>query len=320
MANFTQQDGIQMQQQVATLMTQMQALMDQNANITATFDQFRAMATQEIHNLKATGTGASGETGMKLMSAKDFKPTNFSGLKDQDYKPWRKKFLTYVNLQCAGFRAALEWVEKRGGDIDAQATRELNWNNAAEADPKFWDFLSMTTSDNAQIIVESVEKGRGFEAWRLLHERFAPSGGRFELSKMVNVFKRSQCKNIDELPRAVDDLEKDVKKYNDVTGFKFPEELKLPLLLECLPTSHKSELEMKYTMGQRDYSKVVKDLLTYAKEQRFTHKKDPNAMDLDSLEKNIRDIDNARREYENDAARAQEGQMEYSQEEWIDYM
>ena len=123
---FTQQDGVQMQQQVATLMTQMQALMDQNANITATFDQFRAMATQEINNLKAAGTGASGETGMKLMSAKDFKPTNFSGLKDQDYKPWRKNFLTYVNLQCAGFRAALEWVEKRGGDIDAQATRELS--------------------------------------------------------------------------------------------------------------------------------------------------------------------------------------------------
>ena len=50
---FTQQDGINLQQQVATLVAQMRTLMDQNTQITATFDQFRATAAQEISNLKA---------------------------------------------------------------------------------------------------------------------------------------------------------------------------------------------------------------------------------------------------------------------------
>ena len=151
--SFTQQDGMNLQGQVATLLAQMQVLMDQNANITSTFDQFRAMASREITNLKAAGAGgggASGTAGMILMSAKYSKPHNFSGMKDQEYKGWRKKFLTYVNLQCPGFRTVLEWVEKRQEEIDAVALGQLNWTYAAEADPKLGDFLSMTTSDNAQ--------------------------------------------------------------------------------------------------------------------------------------------------------------------------
>ena len=107
--SFTQQDGVNLQQQVSTLLVQMQTLMDQNSVITNTFDQFRAMASQEISNLKAAaGRGEGGDTKLTLMSAKDFKPQNFAGLKDLDFKPWRKKFMTYVNLQCPGFRTALE--------------------------------------------------------------------------------------------------------------------------------------------------------------------------------------------------------------------
>ena len=297
-------------------------LMDQNTQITATFDQFRATAAQEISNLKAgAGTGGMSK-GLTLMSAKDFKPTVFSGLRDQDYKPWRKKFITYANLQCTGFPAALEWIENRPDKTDADAIQVLAWEHSAEADPKFWDSLSMTTSDNALIIVESVAKGKGFEAWRCIHERYAPSGGRFELSKMVNVLKRTPCKSMNDLPRAIDDLEKDVNKYNDVTGFSLLPELKLPLLLECLPATHKTELELKYSMGERNYDKIVRDLLTYSKEHKFDHgpRKDPNAMDLDSLQRLARDLDNARRDYQDDIAEAQAGRGNYSEQEWIDHL
>ena len=81
--SFTQQDGVNLQGQVTTLLNQMQVLMDQNSSITNTFDQFRAMAMQEITNLKAAGATPGGETGMRLMNPKDFKPHNFSGQKDQ---------------------------------------------------------------------------------------------------------------------------------------------------------------------------------------------------------------------------------------------
>ena len=230
-ATFTAEDGVRMQAQIGTMMAQMQSLTDQNVTVTRAFDAFRAAATQEINNLKAQqaapGGGVTRPDGNglnKLIDVKDFKPTVFSGARDQDYKPWRKLFLTYANLQCPGFRGALEWVENRKTEIDDRAIAELNWPLSTEAGPKLWDFLSLMTKDDTQMIVESV-KGRGFEAWRLIHERYAPKGGRHELSKMTQVFKRKQCKNIDELPRAVDDLEKDIRSYNKATGFSFPTEL-----------------------------------------------------------------------------------------------
>ena len=139
---------------------------------------------------------------------------------------------------------------------------------------------------------------------------------------MVNVFKRTPCKSMNDLPRAIDDLEKDVKKYNDVTWFSFSPELKLPLLLECLPATHKTELELKYSMGERNYDKIVRDLLTYSKEHKFEYgpRKDPNAMDLDSLQRLARDLDDARRDYQDDIAEAQAGRGNYSEQEWIDHL
>ena len=166
-ASFTHADGIAMQGQVATLLQQMSALMDQNARITSEFDQFRAMATQEISNPRTTGGGGSsaGMSGLKLMDLKDFKPQMFSGQRDQEYKPWRKRFLTYTNMQCPGFRAALEWIENRNEPIDAMAIQQLAWAHSADAYPKLWDFLMLMTSED-------------FEAWRLIFKLLFRSSSR----------------------------------------------------------------------------------------------------------------------------------------------
>ena len=61
-----------------------------------------------------------------MMDVKDFKPQVLTGLRDQAYKPWRKFFLTYANSQCPGFRAALEWIERREGEIDDRAIGEIS--------------------------------------------------------------------------------------------------------------------------------------------------------------------------------------------------
>ena len=136
--SFTQDDGIHLQTQVQSLLQQMQSLMDQNATITQAFDTFRALATQEISNLKSSGnTGGGGiGTSLKLVDAKDFKPQVFTGQRNQEYKPWRKLFITYANVQCPGFRTALEWIENQKTEIDAIAIDTLNWPHSAEAHPK----------------------------------------------------------------------------------------------------------------------------------------------------------------------------------------
>ena len=138
----------------------------------------------------------------------------------------------------------------------------MGWDKAEEANTKLWDFLTLTCTDDALVVVESAKES-GFEAWRLLHKRYAPSGGRHELHRMAALLTRKQCASLSQVPRAVDELEADFRKYNDTTGYTFPEEWKLPLLLQMLPASHKSELEMKFTMGERDYNTMVKNIVRF---------------------------------------------------------
>ena len=135
--SFTQADGVSLQHQVATLLQQMNALMTQNSAITRAFDDFRQTGTQEINMIKSTaGAGRAGlDTSIKLMDVKDFKPQIFTGLRDQAYKPWRKLFLTYANLQCQGFRKTLEWIEKQETEIDDAVITQLAWAKSGAANP-----------------------------------------------------------------------------------------------------------------------------------------------------------------------------------------
>ena len=153
-----------------------------------------------------------------------------------------------------------------------------------------------------------------FEVCRLLHKRFAPSGGRHELSRITNILTREQCSNLSQLPRAVDDLESDFRKYNARTGHTFPLEWRLPLLLQTLPQSHKDELELKYCMGNRDYETMSSDVVAFAKDRRFAQaeKRDPNAMMVDNLEKMAREAEEARTQWDED-------DEHYTPEEWDAY-
>ena len=129
--SFTVQDGVNLHAQVQTLLTQINALQTQNEAITQQHDLFRAQATQEINTLKAqqgSGQGQRGGAGqpLRLGDLKDFKPEHFSGKRDQDYKPWRKRFVTYLNMAFPGFRQALEWSEKyQSGEIGAHAVTQM---------------------------------------------------------------------------------------------------------------------------------------------------------------------------------------------------
>ena len=163
--SFTVQDGVNLHAQVQTLVTQINTLTTQNETITQQYDLFKTQATAEINALKAQQTSAPGQGGtssaLRLGDLKDFKPDAFSGKRDQDYKPWRKRFVTYLNMACPGFRQALVWSEKYQGEIGGHALTQMGWEKAVEANTKLWDFLTLTCTDDALVVVESA-KEQGF--------------------------------------------------------------------------------------------------------------------------------------------------------------
>ena len=173
------------------------------------------------------------EKDMELLNLKHLEPKTFTGAKDESYKSWAKKLKTYCNARKDGFRKALEWCEKEEHVVDMDIM-QASWDWARTGDTKFHVLLMNITTDDALLIVESVPD-RGFEAWRLLSKRYDPKSGTFELDRMLRLTNRKQCANLNELPAAVDQMEKDIRSYEARSVNKFPEEWKMPLLIQLVP-------------------------------------------------------------------------------------
>ena len=101
----------------------------------------------------------------------------------------------------------------------------------------------------------------GFEAWRQLAKRYNPIDGTFELDRMSHLLARKQCKDLSEIPAAVDRLIRDIEGYEQRSTQKSPQEWKLPPLQQLLPEKYKKELEMRYSMGEKDFDKVVSNIV-----------------------------------------------------------
>ena len=81
----------------------------------------------------------------------------------------------------------------------------------------------------------SVAKTWGLEAWRQLAKRYNPIGGTFELDRMSHLLSRKQCKDLSEIPAAVDRLIRDIEGYEQRSTHKSPQGWELPLLKQLLP-------------------------------------------------------------------------------------
>ena len=220
---------------------------------------------------------------MRLVNTKEFSGGKFAGAKNESFKVWSKRVRIFCNSQEAGFKKALENVEQNESvEVNTRILEDMQWEHAHTANAKLSDFLSTYCADDALQVVEAVPD-RGFEAWRKLKLRYNPSGGRFELDRMTLLLSRKQCPSLSELPAAIDKLERDLRNYEANTSLVFPPEWKIPFLLQLMPASHQKELQMKYTMGERDFAEMVSNVTGFATEARVLENRGRKDMDVDLL-------------------------------------
>ena len=119
-----------------------------------------------------------------LVDSKNMCPSIFTGAKAEAYRPWAKKVKAYVNSKKAGFREQLESAERHKAVIDSVALQLSSWSDAEVANSALYDMLVSITQGDAQDLVE-LTPGMGFDAWRWLHERYAPIGEIYSYDKMT---------------------------------------------------------------------------------------------------------------------------------------
>ena len=261
------------------------------AGTSAQLDTLRQESSNAVANLRAqvseleTGRDKKDNKGNKLINLKNFEPKIFSGKDGDPVKPWQKQIRNYCNAKQKGFRVALEWAEMQTDTITNDDLLGTDWAPAELANEELFEYLQSTTTGEALLIVEKY-KDRGFEAWRQLAKRYNPTDGTFELDRMDGLLHRKQCKDLTDVPAAVDRLVRDIDDYETRSQSGFPADWKTLLLKQLLPKEYKKELEMRFSMGEKNFEKIAANIVGYSNDERVRAQrvKHSNGMDVDNIE------------------------------------
>ena len=261
--NFTaeQQAIIALQTEAAQTRDQLTALRAAHDALNRAAQEALAEKDRKIQETESNLKNLIFRQQFDLLDSKEIKPDIFRGRATEAFKPWQRKMKAFCNSKRTGFRQALEWAETQTTEI--LDPTQSGWDAAEAAAPKLHDFLLQILSENALLLVDKPAlEGRGFEAWRLLVQQYAPTGGAYELDSMMALMTVHQCKSLMELPGAVAKFERDLEAYERRTGRAFPEEFKAPAFQRMIPKSHVSDMRWRFSQGATDYDILKASILT----------------------------------------------------------
>ena len=210
------------------------------------------------------GQGFHSPEGMQLVDVKTMQPVIFSGKFQESYKHWAKKVKAFCNARKPGFRQALDWAELETNPIDADSMKMLNWDAAEHATGKLYDLLIMLLADDPLILVEN-HPNNGFEAWRALSRRYDPVGEQFTFDRMTSLLSRERCKDIGELPAAIERWMRDLTLYEKKTGQTLPMEWRVPIIFQMVPKANYTEVKSRWQLRtDKDITKFAQELVIFA--------------------------------------------------------
>ena len=175
----------------------------------------------------ATGDASVGS--LKIPSPKPFKGTGNAD-DTSDYESFANQLKAYLNLQNPRFRDLMNVAEQNVAPIGFPTDP----SDQALA-TQFQNFLILLCSDKAARIVQrEASDFNGFESWRRLHVRYAPSKRvRYlgHMHKIIN-FKFHEPS----LEQDLNDWETEIDKYERGSGNAVPEDVKVGVLMSNAPS------------------------------------------------------------------------------------
>ena len=239
------------EQQVQQLHAQLQQSQQQVRDLALQIDGLRNESEAAFLQLRAAGgqpRERDEDRDMQLFDIKSLQPSTFNGRRGEVWKAWAKRIKAFCNARTSCFRQALDVSEREGGPITSESMEQMDWQQMKTADSKLYDVLLLVTGEDAQALVEQFE-GQGFEAWRQLSKRWNPTGGQYELFRIMRLMTPTTCKDMGDLPGVIDRFERDVRAYEQQSGKTFPDDWRVAVLMQMIPNLHRKEIEGRYQLG-----------------------------------------------------------------------
>ena len=185
----------------------------------------------------------------------------------ESLKTWAKKINIFLNSQHPGMRKALEPAEEAVGKVNIADLQLTGWELAMDVNEKLHDFFMTFTTEEALLVVEPYV-GEGFEAWRQLWLQYTSTGAT-EIDRTVRLFTKKACKNMAELPAAIDALDKEFKRDEECSRHGPPDHTKIALLVRLFQEKDEKELKHRWIHNQNDFQRARSDILAVAVTERL---------------------------------------------------
>lgn len=246
-------------------------------------------------------------------------PFKYTGKKDHDFSEWSHKFRTFIAAKFGNkLDRALKWAVRQRKTIVADddglnkarfVGYEVEFGDMGE-DADFipdhhrvfghlYAYLISFTSGDANKVVRNAGEGQGLEAWRRLNNEYDPTSSMRRVTILGHVQNPAKCDKIEDLGQALEDWLTRKRQYEEFTDragnpCRVSEDSLMAAMYKLMPKS----LEETVMFKSEDYDSfetLFDKLVSYASTKHSLKlsasvdkpSKDPNAMDVGSVDKNV---------------------------------
>lgn len=211
------------------------------------------------------------------------KPSTFRG-DEMKFAEWSSKLEAFLKVTESESNGMLSWACNLTEHVDDDLIDETfqvsgpvkQFSAALQA------ILVTHTEDEAWRIVDSAKDFGGLEAYRLLKRRYAPKTAGTKRAMLKAIINNPQCKSVHLVESNLMKLEDLIKKYENMTETRLPEDLKVTVLIDLCHKDLREHLEM--STKDLPLKEVREEILNYIERKRSTFAANNSAMELDHFD------------------------------------
>lgn len=219
---------------------------------------------QEITMLKATDklTVLQQQLGGSVVDTRTLgKPEKFAGRREG----WRQFRFVFEAFACASHANMAELFRESESMGDKQIDLDGMDEQKTTLSRQLYYMLVMLTSDDAQSLVGNVDQGNGAEAWRRLCWEYEPNVKVRHGAVLHALLRREFGKDVNgDLAVEIERFEKDVRRYEDQSGRKLDDDVKMSILIGGMQnTKVKDHLELNASRLEK-YAQMRNEVINFA--------------------------------------------------------
>lgn len=220
------------------------------------------------------------------------KPGNFDG-KAERFDEWKAKLIAYLRLSTPGCQEWIEWAKDKNELIDEDDVKNEylgDYQKVLDFGVKIYSVLLALTEGDAFRIVHSVQSGNGLEAIRVLWRRYEPKTPGTKRAVLKAILAMPTAKKPEEVEKILLHSEGLMRKYECMSNYTLPDDLKVNILLEICPKDFREHLEV--ATKDKDYKEVRDEVYSYIERKRELFGNQLKAMEVDNAELKAKEREN----------------------------